>query len=103
MRRFWIKHKPVFLKKFEDQPFILNFVLRHVEEFTELIDEWINANGRLKDNFNLKEYFAEIDEEEVVTFDKYYENLSSWMVGQKLITVTELEKVAEQRKKEFEI
>ena len=102
MRRFWETHRNVFEKEFLGQAFQSNFVIRHIEEFTKLIDDWIEADGALVKNFIVTEIFDHLTEEETITFTKYYDELIDWSLSQKDISLDHLEEIGLKRKSEVD-
>ena len=103
MRRFWTQHRQIFLKEFMSQPFQSNFVLWHVEEFTKLIDDWVEVDGKIVDNFDIWEEFHSLSEDETMTFDVYYNALTNWMLEQEVITLDHLIEVGEKWKHEADL
>ena len=78
-------------------------MVRHIDEFTAIVNKWIEADGKLSNGFKAAEEFEEQDEDEPVAFEAYYSSISKWMLQQKEIPLDHLLSVAEKRKKEAEM
>lgn len=57
-----------------------NFVREHIVEFIELIDENLGLKGKLKEVFDVKKVFDFIGDEDPISFVKFYEVFSDWMI-----------------------
>ena len=54
---------------------------RHIKEFIKSIDDFLRMEGKLTDNFQPHEVFPSLQEDEVLTFERFYEVLSKWAIS----------------------
>ena len=102
-RRFWSEQRQVFLKEFMGQSYQSNFTIQHIEEFVELIDKYLSAEGTIKDAVKVKDLYSFLEEDEVITFDKFYEIFSKTLLDFKTIDYEKIIDAAEEQKKKREI
>lgn len=55
-------------------------MLRHIEEFTIAIDKMLKMGNKLPENFKVKEAIKELAEDEVCSFDYFYDTLANWAI-----------------------
>ena len=63
------------------QPYQGNFVKRHIKEFIKAIDDFLRMEGRLHETFLTHEHFASLADDEVISFEKFYDILSKWAIS----------------------
>eukprot|EP00343_Euplotes_focardii_P002857 CAMPEP_0205805042 /NCGR_PEP_ID=MMETSP0205-20121125/8142_1 /ASSEMBLY_ACC=CAM_ASM_000278 /TAXON_ID=36767 /ORGANISM="Euplotes focardii, Strain TN1" /LENGTH=239 /DNA_ID=CAMNT_0053075617 /DNA_START=50 /DNA_END=766 /DNA_ORIENTATION=- len=102
-RRFWSEQRQVFLKEFMGQSYQSNFTLQHLGEFVELIDKYLDAQGAIKDATDVKSLFSFLDEDEVISFDKFYEIFTRNLLDTVTIDYEKVIETAEDQKKKREI
>ena len=102
-RRFWSEQRQIFLKEFMGQSYQSNFTIQHISEFVDFIDKYLEAQGTIKDSINVKEAYSFLGEDEVITFDKFYEVFSKSLLDSEKISYDDVFETAEEQKRKREI
>ena len=85
------------------QSYQSNFTIQHIEEFIELIDKYLEAEGTIKNSVNVSEIYSFLGEDEVISFDKFYETFSKSLLENDTIPYDEIAETAEEQKRKREI
>ncbi|CDW81612.1 UNKNOWN [Stylonychia lemnae] len=103
IRRFFsIKRQKVY-KHFMLQPYQGNFVKRHIKEFIKSIDDFLKIEGKLVANFQIYENFPHLGDDEVVTFERFYDILSKWAIQQDKMSYEDFATFEDEAAKEEQI
>ncbi|CAI2374176.1 unnamed protein product [Moneuplotes crassus] len=98
-RRFWSEERQNFLREFMGQSYQSNFTIQHIEEFVELIDKYLNAEGTIKDATKVKDLFRFLDEDQVIKFEEFYEIFSRNLIDCNTIDYEKITETAEEQQK----
>ena len=82
LRRFFSIKRQKMYKHFMLQPYQANFVKRHIKDFIKAIDTALKMEGKLEKNFKTEEQFMNVKEDEVISFEQFYEILGKWAISQ---------------------
>ena len=85
------------------QSYQSNFVVQYVHEFVELIDKYLEADGTIKDSIDVKEHYGYLGEDEIISFDKFYEIFSKNLLDSDKIDYEAIIETAEEKKRQKEI
>eukprot|EP00349_Pseudokeronopsis_sp_Brazil_P002004 CAMPEP_0202962822 /NCGR_PEP_ID=MMETSP1396-20130829/6876_1 /ASSEMBLY_ACC=CAM_ASM_000872 /TAXON_ID= /ORGANISM="Pseudokeronopsis sp., Strain Brazil" /LENGTH=98 /DNA_ID=CAMNT_0049683617 /DNA_START=435 /DNA_END=731 /DNA_ORIENTATION=- len=81
-----------------------NFVRRHINEFVKAIDSFLKMDRKLVDRLDaVSEFYPQLGEEEVVTFESFYGHLSKWAVHQDSLNYDDFAKNEDEMAREEEL
>ena len=85
IRRFFsIKRQKIF-KHFTLQPYHANFCRKDIEQYVSTLDNFLQMEKKLVQNFIPKEHWPEVEANEQIGFDNFYETMAKWGVTQELL------------------
>ena len=74
IRRFFSMKRQKIYKHFMVQPYLGNFVKRHIGEFVKSIDDLMKMNGKLVEHFVPEKIqkFVDLKDDEILSFEVFY-------------------------------
>ena len=81
IRRFFTHRKTKIYKHFTLQPYFANFTKRHIKEYLQSLDGFLQMEGKLIANFPWENYFTEVATNDSVGFEELYECMTKWAIS----------------------
>ena len=81
IRRFFNTKKQKIYKHFCIQPYQANFTKKHIKEYIQALDGFLQMEGNLVNNFKTDHLFPDMGVNDVVQFEDLYDAMSKWAVS----------------------
>ena len=81
IRRFFTHRKTKIYKHFTLQPYFANFTKRHVKEYLQSLDGFLQMEGKLIANFPWEKYFVDVAANDSVGFEELYDCMTKWAIS----------------------
>uniref|UniRef100_A0A7S3MXZ6 Uncharacterized protein n=1 Tax=Strombidium inclinatum TaxID=197538 RepID=A0A7S3MXZ6_9SPIT len=88
IRRFFQMKKQKIYKHFCIQPYQANFTKRHIKDYVQALDGFLQMDGKLIANFKYEPHYEEVGMEENVQFEDLYEVLTKWAANPDQLTLS---------------
>jgi len=85
IRRFFVIKRQKIFKHFTLQPYHANFCRKDISQYVSTLDNFLQMEKKLVDNFKPEEHWPESEPNEQIGFDGFYEELAKWGVSQELL------------------
>ena len=82
IRRFFSSKKQKIYKHFCIQPYQATFSKKHIKEYIQSLDGFLQMNDKLINNFNTDNIFKELKSSDPVQFEELYEVLTKWATSE---------------------
>ena len=82
IRRFFQSKRQRIFKNFTLQPYHTNFCKKDVAEYIGTLDLLLMMDRKLIQGFLVEEHFGDLENDEQVGFDHFYDTLSKWATEQ---------------------
>lgn len=81
IRRFFTHRKTKIYKHFTLQPYFANFTKRHIKEYLQSLDGFLQMEGKLIANFPWEKFFEEFAANDTVSFEELYDCMTKWAIS----------------------